>query len=121
MNTDLNSNSVDYDKVSHIYDVSRAANVETIDKLVKVLHVNNYSHLLDLGCGTGNYTAALQQVAERVIGIDTSIGMLERARAKLPGIQFVQGDIACLPFASCTFDGAFAIQVLHHTKRKSHL
>ena len=118
MSTAFNNNSVDYDKVSRIYDVSRAANVETIEKLIKVLHVDNDSWLIDMGCGTGNYAAALQQVAERVIGIDISVGMLERARAKFPGIQFVQGDITCLPFSSNTFDGALAIQVLHHIKEK---
>jgi SAM-dependent methyltransferase len=118
MSTAFNNNSVDYDKVSRIYDVSRAANVETIEKLIKVLHVANDSWLIDMGCGTGNYAAAIQQVAERVIGIDISVGMLKRARAKFPGIQFVQGDITCLPFSSNTFDGALAIQVLHHIKEK---
>ena len=118
MNTELNSDSVDYDEVSHIYDVSRAANIETIEKLIRILRLNNHSHLLDLGCGTGNYTAALQQVAERVIGIDISTGMLRQARAKFPGVQFVQGDVTCLLFNSNTFDGAFAIQILHHIKEK---
>jgi SAM-dependent methyltransferase len=118
MSTALNNNSIDYDKVSQIYDVSRVAHTETIEKLIKVLHVDNNSWLIDMGCGTGNYTAALQQVAERVIGIDISMGMLQRARTKFPTIQFVQGDITCLPFSSNTFDGAFAIQVLHHIKEK---
>jgi len=120
MSTALNNNSVDYDKVSQIYDVSRAANVETIEKLIKVLHVENDSWLIDMGCGTGNYTAALQQVAERVIGIDISMGMLQRARTKFPAIQFVQGDIAFLPFSSNTFDGALAIRLFCSPRRRPY-
>ncbi len=46
MSTALNNNSVDYDKVSQIYDISRAANVETIEKLIIVLHVENDSWLI---------------------------------------------------------------------------
>ena len=118
MDTDTKRTSVNYDMTSQVYDISRAANIETIEKLIKVLRVNNRSHLLDLGCGTGNYTAALQKVAEKVIGIDISQGMLQRARTKFPKIQFVQGDITRLPFNSNTFDGTFAIQVLHYIKEK---
>lgn len=110
--------SIGYDNISRIYDVSRAANIETTEKLIRLLHVDCGSMLLDMGCGTGNYTAALQQVAKSVIGIDISIGMIEQARAKFPALRFICGDITSLPFDSETFDGAFAIQVLHHVKKK---
>ncbi|KPL00947.1 MAG: hypothetical protein AMJ91_02500 [candidate division Zixibacteria bacterium SM23_73_3] len=109
---------IGYDNISRIYDVSRAANVETVEKLVRLLHVSSDSVLLDLGCGTGNYTASLQQVAKSVMGIDISISMIERAQAKSPVLQFICGDVTNLPFNSETFDGAFAIQVLHHVKKK---
>lgn len=110
--------SIGYDDISRIYDVSRAANIETTEKLVGLLHVDCDSVLLDMGCGTGNYTAALQQVAKSVIGIDVSMGMIEQARAKFPALRFICGDVTKLPFDSETFDGAFAIQVLHHVKKK---
>ncbi|MFE2512333.1 class I SAM-dependent methyltransferase [Streptomyces naganishii] len=49
--------------------------------------------VLDLGCGTGASTAALVSVLPkaRVVGVDASPGMLERARAKRwpPGVSFV--------------------------------
>ena len=110
--------SISYDTISRIYDVSRVANIETTEKLIRLLQVGCGSMLLDMGCGTGNYTFALQQVAKSVIGIDISIGMIEQARAKFPALRFICGDITSLPFDSETFDGAFSIQVLHHVKNK---
>ncbi len=110
--------SVDYDNVSRIYDVSRAANTETRGKLVSLLRVDSGSMLLDVGCGTGNYTAALEQIARSVIGIDISIGMISQARAKFPELKLICGDAAYLPFDPEVFDGAFVIQVFHHINEK---
>jgi len=110
--------SISYDSISRIYDVSRAANTETTEKLVGLLNVGHDSVLLDIGCGTGNYSAVLQQIAKSVIGIDMSTGMIEQARVKFPSLPLICGDITSLPFGSETFDGAFVIQVLHHVKQK---
>lgn len=110
--------SADYDKISRIYDTGRAAHPETVGKLIRLLHIGNNSMILDMGCGTGNYTYALQRVAKSVVGIDLSIGMLEQALAKFTALPLVHGDVTSLPFSSGVFDGAFAIQVLHHVKEK---
>lgn len=107
-----------YDDISRIYDVSRASNAETIEKLVRLLHLDSDSALLDVGCGTGNYTAVLQRVAKSIIGMDVSMDMIEQARTKFPALQLVCGDATSLPFGSEVFDGAFVIQVLHHIKHK---
>jgi len=110
--------SVNYNKISRIYDTSRVANPETTEKLIRLLHIGGDSVVLDMGCGTGNYVAVLRQVAKNVIGIDLSPGMLEQARAKFSGLPLICGDVTSIPFKSETFDAAFAIQVLHHVKEK---
>ena len=110
--------AVDYDKIGRIYDTSRLANPETLEKLTRLLEVGSRSVILDLGCGTGNYAGALGNVAKTVIGVDLSIGMLKQARAKFPSLQLVHGDVTSLPFASSIFDGALAVQVLHHVSDK---
>jgi SAM-dependent methyltransferase len=46
------------------------------------------------------------------------MGMLKRARAKFPDLSLVHGDVTSLPFSSEIFDGAIAIQVLHHIKEE---
>lgn len=109
---------INYNYISQFYDVSRATNAKNVEKIFRLLHVDCDSVLLDLGCGTGNYTAALQQLARSVIGIDISIGMIEQALSKFPSIRFICGDITCLPFNTETFAGAFVIGVLHHVKKK---
>ena len=48
--------SVNYDRISKIYDTGRAAHPETVEKLVQSLGIASNSKILDMGCGTGNYT-----------------------------------------------------------------
>ncbi len=118
MNANIYNGSVDYDETSLIYDISRVANTEVTEKLVSSMHLGNDSLVLDMGCGTGNYLIALQPSVKSVIGIDLSTGMLRQARVKFPSLPLVYGDITSLPFRSNTFDGAFAVQVLHHVRKK---
>jgi ubiquinone/menaquinone biosynthesis C-methylase UbiE len=76
--------------------------------------------LLDAGCGTGNYAAALVPLVGHIDALDFSEGMLAIARAKLAGearagrIAFHQGSIAALPFPDARFDAVMFNQVLHH-------
>lgn len=112
------STSIDYNRISPIYDTSRVANTETLEKLMRLLQVGSGSVVLDMGCGTGNYTDALWRVAKSVIGIDLSIGMLEQACAKFTDLLFICADVTSMPFKPESFDAAFAVQVLHHVKQK---
>ncbi len=61
------------------------------------------ARVLDVGCGTGASTALLLEAAAprgRVVGVDISLGMLERARARVPAAAFVQAD-------ACRLDAVF--------------
>ena len=107
-----------YNEISQVYDISRTANAETVEKLVKLLSIDKNSSIVDLGCGTGNYSIAISKTSKNIVGIDKSIGMIRQALAKSPTIQFINGSIMYLPFNSETFDSAIAIQVLHHTSNK---
>lgn len=77
--------------------------------------------VLDLGCGTGNLTQALlgRLSAEgRVLALDISPRMLERARAKIrdPRVNWQLGDACRLPFSECAVDRAVCFSVWPHLR-----
>ncbi|MFX1395142.1 MAG: class I SAM-dependent methyltransferase [Promethearchaeota archaeon] len=109
---------IKYDKFSQIYDLSRGINPKTVEALVKLTHLDSNSLLLDMGCGTGNYTAALKHFAKYIIGLDLSLGMIEKAMNKFPNLEYINGNVIYLPFRSDIFNGLYAIQVIHHIKDK---
>ena len=60
--------------------------------------------ILELGCGTGRIALPIARSGTRLVGIDRSEPMLERARRRLrrarlaDRVQLVRGDIRALPF-----------------------
>jgi malonyl-CoA O-methyltransferase len=80
--------------------------------------------VLDAGCGSGRYVLhALARGATRVIGVDLSPEMLERARAELAmrahdgDVELVQGSLAALPVASQAADLTVCGLVVGHLER----
>jgi trans-aconitate methyltransferase len=71
--------------------------------------------ILDLGCGSGQLTAAIADVGATVIGIDSSPEMLVEARAHYPAIEFRLGDAADFAIESPA-DAVFSNAVLHWVK-----
>lgn len=71
----------------------------------------------DLGCGTGEMTAALAPFVGRVIGVDAAPEMLEAAAERLGDtgiVEFRQGDLEALPLDDAMLDAAVLSLVLHH-------
>jgi demethylmenaquinone methyltransferase/2-methoxy-6-polyprenyl-1,4-benzoquinol methylase len=60
--------------------------------------------VLDVCCGTGDLALAAADAGGKVTGLDFSEPMLERARAKAPGLEWVSGDALALPFGDGSFD-----------------
>ena len=83
-------------------------------------------HVLDVGCGAGNYTLKLLERLPNldVTLIDLSKPMLERAtervrRATTGNITTVQGDIREVELPDGRFDIVLAAAVLHHLRADS--
>ena len=71
----------------------------------------------DIGCGTGEATAALAPFVAKVVAIDREPAMLDAARARLAGrksVEFRRGEIEALPGKAGEFDAAVAMLLLHH-------
>ena len=71
----------------------------------------------DLGCGTGQMTAALAPFVKHVIAVDASAAMLQAARKRLQGfgnVELRRGDLEALPIDDARLDAATLALVLHH-------
>ena len=71
----------------------------------------------DLGCGTGQVSAALSPFVERVIAVDASAAMLQAAKKRLNGLDNVdlrRGELEALPIDGGRLDAATMMLVLHH-------
>lgn len=80
-------------------------------------HVNESGTVVDVGCGTGDLIDLLQNKADRVIGVDSSPGMLEQARHRFEGqnrIELRLGEVEHLPLSDSEADLAVMNMVLHH-------
>ena len=71
----------------------------------------------DLGCGTGQVSAALAPFVARVIAVDASGEMLQSALKRVAGADNVdlrRGDLEALPIDNARLDAAILTLVLHH-------
>lgn len=108
-----------FDRVAPRYDLlnrlmSLGQDARWRGRLVAALGDAQHGRVLDLGCGTGDVALALRAEGARAVGLDSSLGMLKLARAKEPGIAWVQGDALHLPFKAGSFDGSTSSFVLRN-------
>jgi ArsR family transcriptional regulator len=71
----------------------------------------------DLGCGTGETSAAVAPFVARTIAVDRSGEMLQAARRRLreyPHVDVRKGELEALPIEDAILDAAVMILVLHH-------
>ena len=69
--------------------------------------------VLDVGCGTGFFTAYYLGRGAEVTGIDIAPTSIERLRARHPEARFVLGDVADAPLPG-RYDVVNAFDVLYH-------
>lgn len=79
---------------------------------------NPSSLILDAGCGDGYGSYKLYQSGYRVIGADISERMIRKAKERVEneGLDFIQGDLGQLPFASKTFSAILSINAIEWTE-----
>jgi ubiquinone/menaquinone biosynthesis C-methylase UbiE len=78
--------------------------------------------VLDVGCGTGRFAAALAERGARVWGVDSSPEMLAQARRGAHGgVGFKQAGAEDLPFKDAWFERALLMLVVHLVDRSRAL
>ncbi|MFB0533936.1 MAG: class I SAM-dependent methyltransferase [Anaerolineae bacterium] len=71
-------------------------------------------NILEIGCGTGVFTAKLAVTIANITATDISPELLERARERVPNARFQIADAERMPFAKGVFDGVVGSSILHH-------
>lgn len=70
---------------------------------------------VEIGVGAGRMTKALAEDFDRVVGLDVSADMIERARRATPEhVEFHRVDGPQIPLATAEADAAFSVHVLQH-------
>jgi ubiquinone/menaquinone biosynthesis methyltransferase len=99
-----------FDRIAPVYDAMNRTMTAGLDRrwrrLTAKAVVSPGDSVLDACCGTGDLAIACARAGGRVTGLDFSEPMLERARRKDPGLEWVRGDLLALPFADASFDAA---------------
>ena len=86
------------------------------DAAIAAADINSSSIVVDVGIGTGFIAEGALAAGARVIGVDSSDGMLEQARKRFGVARFEarSGDIESLPVGTSEVDVVLGNMVLHH-------
>lgn len=107
---------INYDEIANIYDQRYRSAYKPegiVAKLLDLARDVRPERILEVGCGTGHWVNVLQTTAQ-VYGMDSSFGMLQKARERKRTFSLIHGDGNSLPFRSNTFDIIFCVNTLHH-------
>ena len=94
-----------YDSWAPLYDDQPNQLLEIEEPIVReILDGLPIGVALDAACGTGRHAAYLASLGHTVLGVDSSPGMLTRAREKVPKGEFHEADLHELPLADDSVD-----------------
>lgn len=106
---------IDYERAAAPYARHRGIHPGVLAELIASAHLTAGSHVLDVGCGTGNYARALQQETGcKVSGIEPSNAMRANAMHAANWDAIVPGSAENLPFPDSSFDLIMSTDVIHH-------
>jgi ubiquinone/menaquinone biosynthesis C-methylase UbiE len=114
-----------YSHWSSTYDHDRNLTRDLDQTVTKSILANlRHKSVLEIGCGTGKNTVLLAEIAETVWAFDFSVGMLEKARQKVPArnVSFVVADLTReWPCKQRTVDLIACNLVLEHVRDLSFI
>ncbi|MGH8876891.1 MAG: class I SAM-dependent methyltransferase [Stackebrandtia sp.] len=114
-NAEAVATSLGYDDWAGFYDQPGNMLIDLEEPIVHdILDGLKPGTALDAACGTGRHAAYLARLGHDVIGVDSSPGMLDKARAKVPNGQFHESDVHRLPAADEQIDVLVCALALNH-------
>jgi ubiquinone/menaquinone biosynthesis C-methylase UbiE len=103
-----------YNDIGSGYDTTRKADPEISRRLLNHLQIFDGAPVIDLACGTGNYTIALSNSGLNISGVDIAETMINEAKRKSKTVSWYTADISSLPFSNSHFNGAVCTLAIHH-------
>ncbi len=91
----------------------RKIQARRIRTILDFMEVEPADAVLDVGCGEGHLFTRLPHSA-RQVGVDLCASALTLAERRNPGVEWIQSDVHCMPFAAHTFDKVCCSEVIEH-------
>ena len=89
---------------------------EWLERLIAALPAE--ARVVELGCGNGTRETRELAARTQLTGVDLSAEQLRRARERVPGAEFVHGDLTSIEFDAGSLDAVAAFYVLNHVPRE---
>ncbi len=96
--------------------LSVRAHREDLPYLRRALAIEPGSRLLDIGGGTGAYTAVFGQGAEEIVVLEPHDAKVRYGQQRRPTLRFVSAQAEEIPFPDGHFDRTTAIVSFHHVR-----
>ncbi|MTI81929.1 MAG: class I SAM-dependent methyltransferase [Firmicutes bacterium] len=103
-----------YDKIAQYYDYIFPAGSKQLEFFKEAFQKHNVNKVLDLACGSGNYSIEFARWGLEVTGVDFEESMIEYANTKISesrdlNINFITGDMRSLPDLQQQYDAVVCI------------
>ena len=103
-----------YNTIGNNYNETRKADSYLVSRMFDLLSCKEDYEVLDVGCGTGNYTIELFNKGLKISGLEPSELMLDVAKEKNQKINWFLGKAELLPFENESFDAVITtLSILH--------
>lgn len=109
---------IKYDHIGKSYNSTRSADPHLLDQVKILLGTPDGKQIVEIGCGTGNYTIALKQDGYQIMGVDPSGYMLDMARRNSQAINWLQGSAESIPLETGVVDCVLAFLTVHHWENR---
>ena len=113
---------IDFGRVAEDYEITRGFPTELMKQLsetiISICELTPTTLVLELGCGAGRYLRELAHRKIPIIGLDISLGMLDKARRNQQSRKYLRSnllasDAVSLPFHQGQFFCVVAIHLFH--------